>query len=999
MLVAHEPDMKSTSPMLSLLAASFGMLQLAQAAAPASQTAEAEFLSNARQLTYEGRRTGEGYFSPDGHALIFQSEREPENPFYQIYILDLQSGESHRVSPGVGKTTCAFFRPGSSEVLFASTHLDPGARSKQQAELEFRASGKERRYSWDYDEHMDLFVSQRDGSGLRRLTGTPGYDAEASYSPDGQLIVFTSLRDAYPADKLSAEDRKRLEMDPAYFGEIYLMHADGSGQRRLTVSPGYDGGPFFSPDGQRIVWRRFDESGALADVFTMRLDGSEVTRITDFGCLSWAPFFHPSGKYIIFTANKLGFSNFELFLADAEGRHQPVRVTHTDGFDGLPVFSPGGQKLCWTSARTSDGSSQLFLADWNDHAAAAKLKQAPWREGGALPAAAEVASDAAKPPGMEPPSLAEYSSAIMAEDVARDIRYLASEALAGRRTGTPGSRQAAQFIADRFQAAGLKPLGDHRSFYQTFEFNAGVRILTNENRLVILREGAEPQSFQPEVDFRPLTFTANGEAEAQVVFAGYGLSLPGSAGEGYDSYAGLDVTNKIVLVLRYVPENVAPKRRQELNRYAALRYKAMLARQRGAKALLVVTGPNSPNAGELAGLTFDSSLAGSEILAASISGRVTEALLAGSGKDLRSLQGELDVENPHASGSFPLQTRVRLATAVQHRKETDRNVLGVLPPVPAGERAEYVLVGAHYDHLGLGESGAMLRQGEEGQVHAGADDNASGVAAVLEIASALAAEREAAPGKPSRGVIFALWSGEELGLIGSTHFAAEPPVGLSNIVGYLNFDMVGRLRENRLTLQGVGSSPGWRRLIEKGNVTAAFNLNVQEDPYLPTDATALYLRQVPVLNFFTGSHEDYHRPTDRPDRVNHPGVERIAQFAHRIITDLTATSNRLEFAQVKETSGQGAGQRDSLRVYLGTIPDYTTDVAGVKLSGVRAGSPAEEAGLQAGDVIVELAGQTIKNIYDYTFALEAVKIGQPAAVVILRAGERRTLAVTPQARK
>src|SRR6185503_19221074 len=175
--------------------------------AQTAPSGELRFLSNARQLTYEGRRSGEGYFSPDGRSLIFQSEREPDNPFYQIYLLDLESGDSHRISPGTGKTTCSFFRPRSDEVLFASTHLDDGSKAKQKAELDFRASGKERRYSWDYDEHFDIFASKRDGTRLRRLTSAHGYDAEAAYSPDGRKIVFTSLRDASPAEKLAAEDK------------------------------------------------------------------------------------------------------------------------------------------------------------------------------------------------------------------------------------------------------------------------------------------------------------------------------------------------------------------------------------------------------------------------------------------------------------------------------------------------------------------------------------------------------------------------------------------------------------------------------------------------------------------------------------------------------------------------------------------------------------------------------------------------------------------------
>ena len=225
-------------------------------------TGEARFLSNIRQLTYDGKRAGEGYFSEDGNALIFQSEREPDNPFYQIYLLNLLTGDTHRVSPGVGKTTCAFFRPGSDEVLYASTHHDVFAEAKQKEELKFRASGKERRYSWDYDEAMDIFSANRDGSNLTQLTDAHGYDAEGSYSPDGKYIVFCSLRDAYPKSELSPKDLKQLEVDPAYFGEIYIMNADGSNQERLTNSPGYDGGPFFTPDGEHIVWRHFSKDGS-----------------------------------------------------------------------------------------------------------------------------------------------------------------------------------------------------------------------------------------------------------------------------------------------------------------------------------------------------------------------------------------------------------------------------------------------------------------------------------------------------------------------------------------------------------------------------------------------------------------------------------------------------------------------------------------------------------------------------------------------------------------
>jgi Tol biopolymer transport system component len=347
---------------------------------PGTANAEQAFLSRIRRLTVEGRRAGESYWSPDGQRLVFQSEREPGNPFYQIYALDLATGDTKRISPGYGKTTCAFFRPRSDHVLFASTHHDPRSKQFQKDELDFRASGKERRYAWDYDPEFEIYTFAEKTGAYTRLTNARGYDAEASYSPDGQWIAFSSMRDAYER-VLTGSERKQLEVDPSYFGEIYIMRADGLGQKRLTMAPGYDGGPFFSPDGTRIVWRRFDEQGLIANVWTMKLDGTDQRQITDFGSMSWAPYIHPSGEYIVFASNKLGFENFEVFMVDVDGRNEPVRVTYSEGFDGLPVPSPDGRRIAWTSSRGGGREGQVFLADWNHQAALAAVKAAPLRAG------------------------------------------------------------------------------------------------------------------------------------------------------------------------------------------------------------------------------------------------------------------------------------------------------------------------------------------------------------------------------------------------------------------------------------------------------------------------------------------------------------------------------------------------------------------------------------------------------------------------------------------
>lgn len=971
---------------------------------------EAQFLSNIRQLIYEGKRSGEGYFSPDGNFLIFQSEREAENPFFQIYILSFESGESWRVSPGTGKTTCAFFRPNSNEVLFASSHLDPEATAKQKAEYEIRKSGQERRYAWDYDVYMDIFSANRDGSNLKRLTSSYGYDAEASYSPDGSKIAFCSLRNGYPAEnslkevKLTEQEKKRLEVDPSYFGEIYIMNADGSGQKRLTEWPGYDGGPFFSPDGQRIIWRHFDEGGLLADVYSMKLDGSDRRRLTDFGAMSWGPYYHPSGEYLLFASNKLGFTNFEIFMVDSRGEKEPLRVTFTEGFDGLPVFSPDGNTLVWTSGRTPGGESQLFMAGWNHEAALAALQAAPPRNAASsnpAPGSGSAPLDVVTVPATITVSPVKISSPqIAAADLLANVQYLAADELEGRMTGSPGARKAADFIAEHFHSLGLKPAGDNNSYFQEFPFPAGVKILPEKSRLTITPQNGKPVSLKLEQDFRPLPFSADGEAEGEVVFVGYGLSVPGESGRGYDSYAGLDVKDKIVLALRYAPEAVSVERRQALNAYAGLQYKALAARKHGAKAILILSGPNSPNAGELISLSAERSMGSAGIPAASISGKAAQRLFAAAGKDLKKIQSELDSENPRAERGFLLsRVKVKLSVGVEREKKTDRNVLALLPPAEDSGENEYVMIGAHYDHIGYGEIGSLARKGEEGQIHNGADDNASGTAMVLELAAALAEARQKNPGDFRRGVLFALWSGEELGIIGSSYFAENPAVALEKVVAYLNFDMVGRMKDNTLLLQGIGSSSAWKKLIEKRNVAAGFNLVLQDDPYQPTDVTAFYPRGVPVLGFFTGSHEDYNRPSDDSETLNYPDMERIGKFAYRLILDLARQRERPDYVKVERKQQQGGG-RETLRAYLGTVPDFVPgEIEGVRLSSVRAGGPADKAGLEEGDIIVGLAGQKISNIYDYTYALEAVKIGEPTEVIVLRNGQEIKLSIVPEVRK
>ena len=955
---------------------------------------ESRLLSATRQLIFEGRRSGEGYFGSQGSKLVFQSEREPGNPFFQIYLMDLTTGDTHRVSPGFGRTTCAWIHPDGESVLFSSTHADPDARLKQQEELDFRESGQTRRYSWDYDEFYDIYRSDVEGTQFKNLTRTRGYDAEGSFSPDGKLIVFSSNRHSYQQE-LSSRDQEIFDRDKSYLVDVYLMNADGSGVRRLTENKGYDGGPFFSPDGKAIVWRRFSVDGATAEIHVMKSDGSQQRQITRLGVMSWAPYFHPSGEYLIFSNNLHGFGNFELFLVDVEGKAEPVRVTYKDGFDSLPVFNPDRDQLVWTSTRTSGGQSQLFAAEWNHAEAQRLLKLSPESRPSARGTNREEITQTSPP-------LEETSPGITAEDLRMHVSHLASEWMEGRLTGSEGARRAVEYVAAVFEFLGLEPAGDNGTFFQQFEFTAGVS-LGSDNRLTVNEGDSRQKNLLLDQDWRPLAFSGSGTFDpAEVVFAGYGIVAPGSdENEEYDSYAHLAVEDKWVLVLRYLPEDVFPQVRQHLSRYSSLRYKAMAVRDRGAHGLVVVSGPNAQVNQQLVPLSFDSSQAGTSLAVISVTNQIAGQWLEAAGKDLKNLQDQLDGGASVMGFEIPdLQIGSRIEVVKERRD--GNNVLARLRA--PGKARKAVVVGAHVDHLGRGRgAGSLARAEEHGMIHYGADDNASGVGGILEIAQYLADQKARGNLPMKHDLLLSAWSGEELGLLGSSHFVRslveeEKLDSLAErVVAYLNMDMIGRLRES-LVLQGVGSSSVWLRETERGNVPIGLPIVIQNDSYLPTDATSFYLNGVPLLSAFTGVHEDYHTPRDTADKVNFEGSAKIVGLMGSITRSLLINEDSPDYIEMERPAE--SMPRASLRAYLGTIPDYSqSDVTGVKLSGVMKGAPAEQAGLEKGDIVIELAGQKVENIYDYTFAIDALKVGVEVEVVVMRGDEEITLRVTPGSRE
>ncbi len=899
---------------------------------PVAAEVESSLLSHTRQMTFEGRRAGEGYFSADGSRLIFQSERDAANPFYQIYLMDLETGDVEQISPGHGKTTCAWIHPSNNKVLYASTHDDPAARDKMKAELDFRAAGKERRYSWDYDPAFDIYQQDLITGERRNLTSAEGYDAEGAYSPDGRQIVFASNRHAYAAP-MSAADAEVFEHDKSFMMDLYLMDADGSNLHRLTDTPGYDGGPFFSADGKKITWRRFSKDGATAEIFSMDLASGEQSQLTRMGVMSWAPYFHPGGDYLIFASNPEGFANFELFMVDAAGLRTPVRVTYTEGFDGLPVFSPDGKTLSWTSNRTAGGQSQIFIADWDDAEARRLLDiGGPGSESGAVGQASTV-------------DLTSTDGAIRAADARLHVARLSDDQMAGRFTGSAGERRATDYVAGVFEQLGLQAAGDQGGWFQTFSFAAGAR-LGKDNRLAIAGL-AEPFEPMLDRDWRPLALSRSGELAAPVAFAGYGIVAPGTDEvPDYDAYGDLDVQGKWVMVLRFQPESISPAWRRHWLHYSDLAYKAAVAKRRGALGLIVVTGPQAAASHDLVELKMDAASPATSLAGISISDDLGARLLATAGHDLAVLQPRLDEGKAVEVFELPA-LEVAASMDIARERRSARNVVGRLPAQSPSALAP-VILGAHIDHLGRGEgSGSLARDDERGAIHHGADDNASGVAAMLESAQYLTALRAQGQLAARRDILFAAWSGEELGTLGSAHFVEQLAAGgdlQGKVSAYLNMDMVGHLR-NKLYLQGTGSSNVWPREIERRNVPVGLSIATKQDPYLPTDSTPFYMQGVPILNAFTGAHEDYSTPRDTADKLNYEGIRDIARLMSGIARSLALADTPPDYLEVERQ--QSGLTRKHLRAYLGTIPAYGQDesVKGVKLQGAVKGGPAEKAGI------------------------------------------------------
>lgn len=900
-----------------------------------------DHLGELRQLTFGGENA-EAYWSPNGADLIFQAHAG-EGGCDRIFRLPITLAHPTPVpvSSGAGATTCSFYIPGTKDVIFSSTHLAGPACPPP--------PDRSRGYVWAIYPSYDIFRAGADGSNLRRLTETPGYDAEATTCPVDGSIVFTSVRDG--------------DLD------IYRMDADGKNVRRLTHEIGYDGGPVFDSDCSHIAWRASrPRPGAERDEYQKMLgqalvrptklelwiadaDGSNAHQVTYLDAASFAPAFFPSDRVSV--ERRLIFSSnygdpqgreFDLWAIDASGTNLE-RVTTAPGFDGFPMFSPGSPHLAFSSNRaTPPGKhdTNVFVARWDEKV---------------VRRYAETGADR----------------------ILNDIRWLADPEREGRGVGTPGLEASGTYIEAALQRAGLKGAGEGGGYRQMFDVPVEMRIATGTS----LRIGAKALAADA---FTPAPYSLQAAASGDLVLAGYGIVDPDAH---VDDYAGLNAKGKIVVVRRFAPEGPGLATEEARRRAGDVRRKAFVAREHGARALIVVdqpaapadaaaTGWKAPDEARLPGLRVEGyGDAGLPVMF------VRRAALA-------DVFARLEKRQPVSAG---------LAVALSVTRKPAFNVVArIAAGAPEAERLPGVIVfGAHYDHLGAGGTHSM--EPDNHHPHVGADDNASGVATLIEAARLLAG---GAP-RLRRDVIVVAFSGEEEGALGSTHFTRTPPpsVVMKDVVAMVNLDMVGRLRDNRVTILGRGSAEEWAGLLEASCGAAHLECGGTEGPadgFGPSDQMPFAASGVPVAHFFTGSHPDYHRPSDTPDKINAAGAGQIALASASLAEAVAARTERMAMKRV--VAPPSAGDMRSFGASLGTIPDYAgppNGAPGVLLAGVRAAGPAEVAGLRRGDILIKLGSHQLRTVEDFMYALAASKPGETATMMILRDGKETPLKVTFQA--
>ena len=917
------------------------------ALSPIDAIPQEKHLADLKQLTLAGENA-EAYWGFSGRDLILQS-RTGDNDCDRIYRMPLGSvlGQPTArdtvpplipISNGKGTTTCSYFFPGDQEVIYASTHLG-GEACPPKPDM---SQG----YVWPLYDTFDIFKANSDGTNPVRLTDTKGYDAEGTICGKDGSIVFTSTRDG--------------DID------LYVMSRDGKNVRRITNTPGYDGGAFFDADCSKIVWRASrprpgkeldDYKRLLAqnlvrptklEIWTANADGSEAQQITYLDAASFAPYWHPTQKKILFSTNygqNPRGPEFDIWSVNVDGSGLE-QITFAPSFDGFPMFSPDGKWLVFSSNRaTAKGKhdTNVFLARWVEDA----------------------------------PPASTHEELKGADRFKGDVAWLADPAREGRGVGTSGLEKSGAYIEERMKSLGLEPAGDASSFRQSFSIVTQLR-QEDSTKLEINGKALGKE------DYVVLGYSPpKADVAADMVFAGYGVVAKDA---GIDDYDKLDVKKKIVVVRRFVPENPKLASTDAQRRHGDIRKKAFLAREKGAAALVVVDDPSpppdakpdwkAPDEAKLPPLQPEGySDAGLPVVV--IKRSAGHALLDSLAKKQRASAKISIALTPQAANLFNVVARLSADP------EDGKKLPGA------------IVIGAHYDHLGKGGRYSLAPHSED--AHVGADDNASGTAALMEVARILAAKKK----ELRRDVLFIAFSGEESGVLGSAYFTsklAKKDGRAEGVYAMLNMDMVGRLRDNKVQVLGAETAKEWNEIVETACNAFKVECAASGDGYGPSDQINFFNSGVPVLHYFTGTHGDYHKPSDTADKINAAGGAQIAKIVAAVARDVSRRDAPLTF----KPDAQGPVPRGDLRSFnasLGTIPNYGgpgTGKKGVLLDGVRPGSAADKGGLRKGDVLVRLGKSEIASVEDLMFVLNASKPGETVPAVVLRDGKEVKTEVTFQ---
>lgn len=553
------------------------------------------------------------------------------------------------------------------------------------------------------------------------------------------------------------------------------------------------------------------------------------------------------------------------------------------------------------------------------------------------------------------------------ENLKKTVKYLSSKDLKGRMTGSEGAKKASFYIENELKKLGIEVQR------QKFSFTSG-NLLGKKNFLKFFVNGKEFK-LKPNKDFKPLPYSSSNFAEGKLVFAGFGIAAKEL---NYDDYENLDIKDRIVLVLRYNPDG--KEKETPFLYYDRIPDKILTAKDKGAKAIIFFTGLNFEKEKRFEGFGKEKFGANLGIPAIQISQKKAIEILREAKIDIGEIENKIMKSKKPAS--FETNIYLKIQTDLIEEKKECQNIIGIFKPEKWN--GKYILLGAHYDHIGLGGESSRWEK-KFGKIHPGADDNASGVALLLEISKEILKEKE----KHSYGIIFAFFSGEEIGIIGSSYFVKKFK-DLKDISIMLNFDMVGRMRDKKLILFGFDTSPQIEEVLNKVSKSYDFKIIKNLGGFSQGDNTAFYKENIPVLGFFTDIHNDYHTPKDTYEKINYFGMKEILNFAMDIILEFQ------KYEEIKFTESKAipsGGGRAGMKVYVGTIPSFEEGVEGYKISGVQPGSPAEKGGLIKDDIIIKIDEKEIKNIYDFMYALKDKKGGEVVEFKVKRGEKEFTLKI------